>query len=59
MRLKMMTHYVLSWWVMKRYCRGNLKNIKPVVLIDLPFGHDAFLLDGDVQGKVAREFFAS
>lgn len=29
------------------------------VLIDLPFGHDAFLLDGDVQGKVAREFFAS
>ncbi len=26
------------------------------VLIDLPFGHDAFLLDGDVQGARVRTF---
>lgn len=27
-------------------------------VIDLPYGHDAFLLDGEFQGKLAREFFA-
>lgn len=26
--------------------------------IDLPMGHDAFLLDGEVQGALARNFFA-
>ena len=26
--------------------------------IDLPFGHDAFLLDGEVQGKYVRAFLA-
>ncbi len=25
--------------------------------IDLPYGHDAFLLDGEVQGGLVREFF--
>lgn len=25
--------------------------------IDLPFGHDAFLLDGEHQGRLVREFF--
>ena len=25
-------------------------------VIDLPFGHDAFLLDGDLQGEVVRRF---
>jgi homoserine O-acetyltransferase len=27
--------------------------------IDLPYGHDAFLLDGDFQGEYVREFLAS
>ncbi|MEI7984463.1 MAG: homoserine O-acetyltransferase [Armatimonadota bacterium] len=27
--------------------------------IDLPYGHDAFLLDGEEQGNVLREFLAS
>jgi len=27
------------------------------VEIDLPYGHDSFLLDGDIQGAVVREFF--
>ncbi|MEQ1934326.1 MAG: homoserine O-acetyltransferase [Fimbriimonadaceae bacterium] len=26
-------------------------------LIDLPYGHDAFLLDGEMQGAFARDFF--
>lgn len=26
------------------------------VEIDLPYGHDAFLLDGEIQGKLVREF---
>jgi homoserine O-acetyltransferase/O-succinyltransferase len=26
--------------------------------VDLPYGHDAFLLDGDIQGQFVREFFA-
>lgn len=26
--------------------------------IDLPYGHDAFLLDGDIQGEYVRAFFA-
>ncbi|MBX7133748.1 MAG: homoserine O-acetyltransferase [Fimbriimonadaceae bacterium] len=25
--------------------------------IDLPYGHDAFLLDGEIQGQLVREFF--
>ena len=25
--------------------------------IDLPYGHDAFLLDAEIQGAMAREFF--
>ena len=28
------------------------------VEIDLPFGHDAFLLDGEHQGRHVREFLA-
>ncbi len=27
-------------------------------LIDLPYGHDAFLLDGEIQGEHVRNFFA-
>ena len=27
-------------------------------IVDLPYGHDAFLLDGDIQGEYVREFFA-
>jgi homoserine O-acetyltransferase/O-succinyltransferase len=28
------------------------------VEIDLPYGHDAFLIDGEQQGKIVREFLA-
>ncbi len=28
-------------------------------LIDLPYGHDAFLLDGEIQGVFVREFLAT
>ena len=27
-------------------------------IVDLPYGHDAFLLDGDIQGEYVREFLA-
>ena len=27
-------------------------------VVDLPYGHDAFLLDGDIQGEYVRHFFA-
>ncbi|MBC8064283.1 MAG: homoserine O-acetyltransferase [Chlorobia bacterium] len=27
-------------------------------IVDLPYGHDAFLLDGEIQGKYVRAFFA-
>lgn len=27
--------------------------------IDLPYGHDSFLLDGEIQGNIAREFLVS
>ncbi|MEQ1824023.1 MAG: homoserine O-acetyltransferase, partial [Fimbriimonadaceae bacterium] len=27
-------------------------------LIDLPYGHDSFLLDGEIQGALAREFLS-
>ena len=26
------------------------------VEVDLPYGHDAFLLDGELQGNLVREF---
>lgn len=29
------------------------------VSVDLPYGHDAFLLDGELQGKALREFLGS
>jgi homoserine O-acetyltransferase len=34
---------------------GNRSRLE---VIDLPFGHDAFLLDGEIQGRFVREFLA-
>jgi len=34
---------------------GNAKHVS----VDLPYGHDAFLLDGELQGRAVREFLAA
>lgn len=58
------TSFTTDWLYPTHQSKTLLKMAQDVGLkaehreIDLPYGHDAFLLDGDIQGEYVRAFFA-